>query len=325
MKPASQLDLRPLRVLDGGMATELEGYGCDISGPLWSAHVLDASPEIVRQVHLDYMRAGADCISTVSYQISGLGYEEIGRSVGDASRALQQSIEIAVDARAEYASESRRPVFIAASLGPYGAALHNGAEFHGQYEIAFDDLVRFHAERLSVVADTQADLVALETIPSLEEAKAIAKALGQTPSIPAWVSFTCRNETSVAHGEKLADCAAFLDTVPQVLAIGINCTQPRFILSLIAEARTSSRKPIFVYPNSGEQWDAGRRSWYGPSSVDEYARLAKNWYAAGAQAVGGCCRTTPAHIQAVRELEPGLEQRDVHQQATETGHPGKNR
>jgi len=298
----SRSDLRSIRVLDGGMATELERRGCDISGPLWSAHVLDANPEKIAEVHLEYLRAGADCISTASYQVSAMGYAELGRPASDAATALRESVAIAEAAREIYRHESDRKVFVAASLGPYGAALHNGAEFHGRYGIGFDELTAFHAERLAVIADTCADLVAVETVPSLEEGRAIAAALLEFPALSAWVSFTCRDATHVAHGEPLADCAALLDGLPQVIAVGINCTAPRLIASLIREARAGTSKPIFVYPNSGELWDAATRRWYGSSNVDEFGAMAAGWYAAGAQAVGGCCRTTPAHIRAVRNV-----------------------
>ena len=300
MKSVAHYDLSQLRVLDGGMATELERRGCDINGPLWSAHVLDTAPGTIQQVHLDYLRAGADCISTASYQVSAKGYMELGRPSEDAARALRQSVEIAEAARQEYRRESDRPVLIAASLGPYGAALHNGAEFHGRYEIGFDDLVTFHAERLAVVAQTNADLVALETIPSHEEARAILAALAQFPFVRGWVSFTCRDQARVAHGELLVDCAALVSRSEQVVAIGVNCTQPRFVEELIRAAKGASSKPACVYPNSGETWDSEARRWRGKSDVAEYGRLAAAWFAAGAHAVGGCCRTTSAHIQAVR-------------------------
>jgi homocysteine S-methyltransferase len=300
MKSTAHLDVSLLHVLDGGMATELERRGCGISGPLWSAQVLDSSPDVIQQVHLDYLRAGADCISTASYQVSALGYMELGRPREDADRALRRSVAIAEAAREEYARESDRPVMIAASLGPYGAALHNGAEFHGRYEIGFDELVAFHTERLAVVAETNADLVALETIPSFEEAQAIFRALTQFSSLKAWLSFTCRDDAHVAHGEALAECAALLDASEQVVAVGINCTQPRFIAALIGAAEAATGKPIFVYPNSGETWDATGRRWCGTSDVSAYGDLAMAWFGAGARAVGGCCRTTPEHIRAVR-------------------------
>jgi homocysteine S-methyltransferase len=298
----SKLDLRTLRVLDGGMASELERRSCDISGPLWSAHMLDTSPSVIAEVHLDYLRAGADSISTVSYQVSAMGYAELGRPAADAASALRQSVAIAEAARDQYCKEDGRPVLIAASLGPYGAALHNGAEFHGRYDTHFDDLVAFHAERLAIITGTNANLVALETIPSLEEARAIAAALKEFPGISAWVSFTCKDAVHVAHGERLAECIALLNAVPQIVAVGINCTAPNLIASLIAEAKTATTKPIFVYPNSGELWDAKNRCWYGSSNVAEFGQLARTWFAAGAHAVGGCCRTTPAHIQAVRTV-----------------------
>lgn len=301
MRSPSQSKFDWIRVLDGGMATELERRGCDISGPLWSAHVLDTAPEKIAEVHLDYLRAGADCISTVSYQVSATGYTELGRPTADAAIAQRQSVAVAAAARERYRAEHDRRIFIAASLGPYGAALHNGAEFHGRYDIGFDQLVAFHSERLTVIAETDADLVALETVPSLEESRAIATALSGFSELRAWVSFTCKDAAQVAHGERLAECAALLDGVSPVIAVGINCTAPRLIERLIAEAKAGTTKPILVYPNSGELWDAANRRWYASSNLDEFAAMAERWYAAGAQAVGGCCRTTPAHIRCVRK------------------------
>lgn len=300
MTIAAHFDVSRIHVLDGGMATELERRGCDISGPLWSARVLDSEPDAVRRVHLDYLRAGADCISTVSYQVSAMGYAELGHPREDAARALRESVSIAAAAREEYERELDRPVAVAASLGPYGAALHNGAEFHGQYAIGFDELVAFHAERLVVLAETQADLVALETIPSLDEGRAIVAALARFPEMRAWMSFVCQDTDRVVHGESLRECAAVAGASEQIVAVGINCTQPGLIGALIKAAKAATGKPVFVYPNSGETWDAVGRRWCGTSDAAEYGTLARGWFEAGAQAVGGCCRTTPEHIRAVR-------------------------
>lgn len=301
MKPRdAQFDFSQLHVLDGGMATELERRGCNISGPLWSARALDEAPEVIRQVHLDYLRAGADCISTASYQVSAKGYAELGRPPAYAADAIRRSVEIAEAARAEYARVSSQSALIAVSLGPYGAVLHNGAEFHGRYEISFAELVAFHADRLAVAAETNADLIALETVPSLEEARAVLEALSLFPAMRAWMSFTCRDEQHVAHGEGVSDCAALLDGCKQVVAFGINCTHPQSVGRLIQTAKSATSKPIFVYPNSGEIWDAASRQWTGKSNPAEYGSLAAEWFRAGAQAVGGCCRTGPKHIRAVR-------------------------
>ncbi len=302
MTPWQQLDLSQIRVLDGAMATELERRGCDISGPLWSARVLDESPWAIQQVHADYLLAGADCLLTASYQISFEGYEQVGLRPEDAAVALRTSVELAADARAELARSDPRPVWIAASLGPYGAALHNGAEYHGNYDCTFEDLVRFHARRLEILQDTRADLVAFETVPSLDEARAIATALRQFPAIGAWVSFTCRDDSHVAHGETIAACGQYLDREEQVLAIGINCTAPRYVGSLIKELKSATGKAVLVYPNSGEVWDAEHRCWLGQADAGEFSQWAQAWLAAGAHAIGGCCRTGPDHVRAIRAV-----------------------
>ncbi len=306
MTPRDQLDIAGLRILDGGMATELERRGCDISGPLWSARVLTDSPETIEAVHLSYLEAGADCILTSSYQVSAMGYAELGQPPEAAAAALQLSVELAIAARDRYRQQSSRPVWIAVSLGPYGSALHDGSEYHGNYAASFADLVRFHEERLAIAETTAADFVALESVPSLEEAEAIVEALHQHPTIQGWISFTCKDQQHISHGEKLAHCAEFLDRQKQVIAVGINCTQPRFIRPLISEVKRATRKPIVVYPNSGEGWDAEHRCWTGTSDAVGFGILAREWTEAGAQIIGGCCRTGPDHIRAIRESLPEI-------------------
>lgn len=307
MTPRDLLNFSAVHVLDGGLATELEQHGCDITGPLWSAHVLDRSPAALAAVHMDYLRAGADCIATASYQISSMGYRHLDLTAHEAevaaARTLVQSVDAADQARAQYARENSRRVWIAASLGPYGAALHNGAEYHGCYDIEESALVEFHAERLAVLAETDADLVIFETVPSLPEAEAIIRALASFPGLAAWLSFTCRDGAHVAHGESLRACSERLSDAPQIVAIGINCTAPHFILPLLAAAQDGVRdhKPVIVYPNSGEVWNAPTRSWHGDDNSAHFGTMARAWFAAGAQAVGGCCRTRPAHIAAVAQ------------------------
>lgn len=292
--------LRGLRILDGGMASELEYLGADIDGPLWSAHVLEGAPEKIVAVHRAYIEAGADVIETASYQVSRMGYAEVGLDPARADAALLRSVALARGAAAAF---SDRRIVIAASLGPYGAALHNGAEYHGNYTCTFEDLVEFHADRIEILAKAKAqeapDLLAFETLPSLAEAEAIGQALAPHPELAAWFSFTCRDQQHVAHGERLRQCAKAVAAFPQTVAIGVNCTHPTLISALIAELREASDKPIVVYPNSGEGWDAQNRSWTGNSDPAAYGVKAAEWLAAGAQIIGGCCRTRPAHIRQV--------------------------
>jgi homocysteine S-methyltransferase len=291
--------LRGIRVLDGGMASELEHLGANINGPLWSAHVLDDAPETIAAVHRSYIEAGADCIETASYQVSRMGYAEIGVAPERADAALLQSVDLARKAASEFPA---RKILIAVSLGPYGAALHNGAEYHGNYDCSHVDLVAFHAARIEVLSGIQGrEVLAFETLPSLEEAQAIGEALAPYPNLPAWFTFTCRDRKHVAHGELLRDCAASVANFPQTIAIGVNCTHPSLIASLIGELRAASNFPILVYPNSGEDWDAQARCWTGTNEPAAYGALAMKWFAAGAQIVGGCCRTRPAHVGEVAE------------------------
>jgi len=293
--------LNGVHVLDGGMASELEYLGANIDGPLWSAHVLEDAPEKVVAVHSAYIEAGAQCILTASYQVSQMGYAEFGLAPERADAALLRAVEMARTAAAGF---PRRRVLVAASLGPYGAALHNGAEYHGNYSVGFGELVAFHRERIRVLAEAgpnEPDLLAFETLPSLEEAEAIGESLAPWPELAAWFCFTCKDERCVAHGELLRDCAAVVAHFPQTLAIGVNCTPPVLVPALIGELRKASDKPVVVYPNSGEGWDAVARCWTGAGDPASFGRQAVEWFAAGAQIVGGCCRTRPEHIRLVAQ------------------------
>jgi homocysteine S-methyltransferase len=292
--------LHGVRVIDGGLATELEYQGARIDGPLWSAHVLEDEPEKLVAVYRAYIEAGAECIATCSYQVSCMGYAEAGLTAERADRALVRSVELARAAVAEFPG---RRVLVAGSLGPYGAALHNGGEYHGNYDCSFDDLVRFHRERIEVFAlatgPQRPDLLAFETFPSPDEARAVGDALADWPELEAWFSFSCRDEKHVSHGERVADCAALVASFPQTVAIGVNCVPPQWIPSLIAELRAASTKPVLVYPNSGEGWDAERRCWIGTTDPADFGTQAAEWFHLGAQIVGGCCRTRPEHIAEV--------------------------
>ena len=303
MTPLAQLDFTGLHVLDGAMATELEGKGFDLSGPLWSAQVLQDYPQAIAEVHRDYLEAGADCLLTASYQVSAEGFQKLGfsaeRAAEAAAQALQAAVALAEEARRSFQTRSSRRVWIAASLGPYGAMLHNGAEYHGNYDCSFDALVGFHRRRIAVLATTGADFLAFESVPSLAEAEAILAALREFPTLGAYVSFTCRDRVHVSHGEPLRACAEMLEKEPQIVGVGVNCTPPALITGLIEEMAGATAKPIIVYPNSGEAWDAAGHCWQGDGQMQAFGEQARGWRTAGAQWIGGCCRTGPEHVRAV--------------------------
>ncbi len=295
---------QPAVVLDGALATELERRGCDLNDPLWSARVLIEQPELIRQVHADYFAAGADCAISASYQASFAGFARRGLDAGAAAELIRRSVRLAAEARDAFwagageASGRPRP-FVAASVGPYGAFLADGSEYRGDYGVSEGDLISFHRPRMAALLDAGPDLLACETIPCLAEARALLRLLEEFPAARAWVSFSAHDGGHTAQGEPIAACAAEIGAHPQVVAVGVNCTAPRFIPDLVRAAAAATARPIVVYPNSGERYDAGDNSWSGEASCADFADQARSWHVAGARVIGGCCRTTPEHIREV--------------------------
>ncbi|MFI7442196.1 homocysteine S-methyltransferase [Nonomuraea indica] len=280
-------------VLDGGLATHLEALGADLSDELWSARLLLEDPDLIRRVHADYFAAGAQVATTAGYQASIPGFVRRGLDVAQAERLIRRSVELAAQARDEAGGG-----LVAASVGPYGAYLANGAEYTGDYDLDEEGLLAWHRPRWEILASSGPDLLACETIPSYPEARALARLLRETPSVKAWVSFSCRDGEHLNDGTPIREAAALFASDAQVVAVGVNCTAPRHIPSLLAAL--SGGLPIVVYPNSGEIWDAERRRWLGLADPAEYGQAAKEWERAGASLIGGCCRTTPEHIKQIR-------------------------
>ena len=294
----------PVLVIDGALATELERRGCDLNDDLWSAKILLEQPEVIKQVHLDYFKAGADCAITASYQATIEGFQKRGLNKEEARALIQKSVKLAREARDEFWAEEtnragRPKPLVAASVGPYGAFLADGSEYRGNYGLGEQELIDFHRPRLSALIEAGADLLACETLPSLTEARAIAKLLREFPGITAWVSFSARDEKHISEGQMFADCVKELESHPQIGAVGLNCTSPKYIPSLIREARRVTAKPILVYPNSGETYSAERNDWNGDPVLHSFGEQAREWYEAGARLIGGCCRTTPEDIHVI--------------------------
>jgi len=288
-------------MLDGGLATELENRGADLDHFLWSARLLLEAPQLIEEVHHDYLAAGADIIATASYQASFDGFARAGYDQARAVELMQLSVELAGRARDRFWANSHhhhgrlRPL-VAASVGPWGACLHDGSEYHGNYAIDRAELRDFHRERLDVLTATTADLLAFETIPSREEAEVLVELLAEYPEWHAWLSFSCRDGERVSHGEPFAECAALAANCPQLVAVGVNCTAPQHIGPLLDTVREMDC-PRVVYPNRGEVWIAAENRWEG-GGCDALA--AEEWYRKGARLIGGCCRTGPDHVRAMR-------------------------
>jgi homocysteine S-methyltransferase len=232
------------------------------------------------------------------------GFEKRGLNKKEALDLLQKSVRLAIEARDAFWAEpgnriGRSKPFVAASVGPYGAYLADGSEYRGNYGLSEKELMDFHRPRMKALIETGADILACETIPCLIEAQTIAKLLKEFPTITAWVSFSGRDGKHISEGQVFSDCVKQLEEQPQITAIGVNCTSPKFISSLIGEAKKATEKPILVYPNSGETYNAEKNDWNGDPVFESFGEQAREWYKAGARLIGGCCRTTPEDIQVI--------------------------
>ncbi len=288
-------------MLDGGLATEMEKHGADLDDPLWSAKMLYEAPERVRRVHSDFLKAGADIIATATYQASFDGFAKAGYDHRQAESLMRLGVDLAVLARESFWSgeaprQQRIRPLVAASIGPYGAVLHDGSEYHGEYGLSKQELIDFHRPRMEVLADTDADLFAFETIPSLLEAEALLELLREFPAMRAWLSFSCRDGEHISHGERFSDGIALACESKQIVAAGLNCTAPGFVNSLLDSLGDTS-VPVAAYPNSGEEWNPEGNQWSGgtgePLTVSQ-------WYEKGARLLGGCCRISANAIARMR-------------------------
>ncbi|KAL1312181.1 hypothetical protein HN51_038783 [Arachis hypogaea] len=306
-------------VIDGGLATELERKGADLNDPLWSAKCLLSSPHLIREVHLDYLENGADIIITASYQATIQGFKAKGLSDKESEDLIRKSVEIAREARDVYYERcaacssgidadgrifKKRPILIAGSVGSYGAYLADGSEYSGDYgdAITLKCLKDFHRRRVQILADSGADLLACETVPNKLEAKAYSELLKEEDiSIPAWFCFNSKDGINVVSGDSLEECISIAESCSKVVAVGINCTPPRFIQDLIVSVKQVTTKPIVIYPNSGETYDGIQKQWVKNTGVtdEDFVSYVNNWIESGASLVGGCCRTTPATIKGI--------------------------
>lgn len=295
-------------VLDGGLATELEERGADLSDDLWSARLLMEDPASIRRLHFDYFEAGADVAISASYQASFEGFARRGLSRKQSVELMQRSVHLAKEARDQFLDAAnlgeeanrRLPPLVAASVGSHGAFLADGSEYTGEFGLSKKGLIDWHRPRLEALLASEPDLLACETIPCLEEGEALVELLGEYGETPAWISFSCRDEERVGRGELFSLCLDLVNDSSAVVAVGLNCTAPNHVESLLKIAHAATRKPLVCYPNSGARWDNAAGKWVAGSSVVDFAACASAWRAVGAQLIGGCCRTSPEDIRRLR-------------------------
>ena len=294
---------RPFVLLDGAMATELEARGCDLADSLWSAKVLMENPQLIYDVHLDYFRAGAQVAITASYQATPDGFAARGLDESQSRALIAKSVELARQARDAYQAEdpTAKGLLIAGSVGPYGAYLADGSEYRGDYQRSAQVFQDFHRPRVEALLEAGVDLLASETLPSFDEIRALAQLLAEYPVAQAWFSFTLRDAQHLSDGTPIRDVIALLADYPQILAVGINCIALENTVDALEYLHSQTPLPLVVYPNSGEHYDAVSKTWHhhGEACATLEGYLPQ-WLAAGAKLIGGCCRTTPKDIAALK-------------------------
>lgn len=289
-------------VLDGGMSNQLASAGHDLSDELWSARLLAERPEAITEAHLAYFEAGAGVAITSSYQATFEGFAKRGISRERAAELLALSVELAREAAGQaHAKGVARPLWVAASVGPYGAMLADGSEYRGRYGLTVDELERFHRPRVEVLAAARPDVLALETVPDSDEAEALLRAV-RGLGVPAWLSYTADGDRTRA-GQPLEEAFALAAEAEEIIAVGVNCCAPEDVAGAIETAARVTGKPVVVYPNSGEAWDAEARAWRGRATFTP--EQVEGWRSSGAHLIGGCCRVGPEAIASIARTLAG--------------------
>ncbi len=244
-------------------------------------------PAMVRDVHQEYLRAGAQIFGTNTFGANRRRLGEFG--FAEKTRAINQ-------AGVRIAREAAREAFVAGVVGPLGARLQPLGV------IAPAEARALFREQMDALVESGVDLLMLETFQDLEELRqavfAARESAGPEMAIIAHVSIGA--DGTLACGASVAEFTRVLNEWP-VDAIGLNCSSgPSAILEAAEQMGAWTNKPLSVLPNAGLPAIAGGRSIY-PCSPDYLAALAPDFLRAGARIVGGCCGTTPEHIRQIRE------------------------
>lgn len=284
-------------ILDGAMGTELTRRGVDTALPLWSASALDVAPEVVTQIHRDYLEAGARVITTNTFRTNVRALAKAGM----AHRARELTFR-AVDLARQAVSQWQQgqvcpaPVWIAGSVAPV-------EDCYSPELVPSDaELAEEHAILARNLADAGVDVILIETQNTIREAVAAARAAHATGS-PMWISFTLDAENRLLSGEPLPDAVrAVLPFAPQ--AVLVNCIPVKQIAAALKILRdvTPSHIAIGAYGNVGHVDETVGWTLTNAVTPEAYAEAARAWRGLGADIIGGCCGTTPEHIRAIAAL-----------------------
>ena len=288
--------INKIKLLDGSMSFPLEQLGYNLKNKLWTGMALISDPDIIKNIHKDYINAGADYISTSTYQVSYDRLQNMGYQSSEIKKVFQKSIDLVKEAIKE--SRSKKEIKIVGSFGPFASYDPNASEYVGKYNSSDDEIKNFHLNNINIIEETDLDIILYETIPCLREIKILSKILSQTNK-EIWISITCNENIEFRDGSSFKEACKIISQIEQITTMGINCFSPLLVEKALKELKKYSNKKTLVYPNSGEKYNPKDKYWSGKNEFNNL--MIKNWLSLSPDIIGGCCRVGYNNIKKMRE------------------------
>jgi homocysteine S-methyltransferase len=288
--------INKIKLLDGSMSFPMEHLGYNLKNKLWTGMALISDPDIIKNIHKDYINAGADYISTSTYQVSYDRLKNMGYQSSEIKKVFQKSVDLVKEAIKE--SGSKKEIKIVGSFGPFASYDPNASEYVGKYNSTDDEIKNFHLNNINIIEETDLDIILYETIPCLREIKVLSKVLSQTNK-EIWISITCNENIEFRDGSSFKEACKIISQIEQITTLGINCFSPLLVEKALKELKKYSNKKTLVYPNSGEQYNPKVKYWSGKNEFNNL--MIKNWLSLSPDIIGGCCRVGYDNIKKMRE------------------------
>ena len=287
---------KKIKLLDGSLSYPIEEKGYKLNTNLWTGEILIKNPEVIEDIHVDYIKSGSDYVTTSSYQLSVRRLSEEGYNVSEIRRIFGQSVDLVKKA---ILKTGQNKIKIVGSFGPFASYLSDGSEYSGFYELSDSEIKKFHQENSKIIHDLDIDIILYETIPCLREVK-IINDLVEAYKKEVWISMTCNNDLNLRDSSSLEEACEILSKSNQITTIGLNCFNPNLTKKAIKKLRKFSNKKILVYPNSGENFNSKFKTWFGEKKINN--KEFSSWIDESPDIVGGCCRIGKNEIKKMKSF-----------------------
>ncbi|MFN8523225.1 MAG: homocysteine S-methyltransferase family protein [Chloroflexota bacterium] len=288
----AKLDRGRTVILDGAIGTEI--LRRDVT---WADHQVIDRPTVIRAIHEDYVRAGADVISTNTFQLTRRAlynhFRDDAHREYIGARDLPDRAEKLLHAAARLAVESRDAVADGRPVAVAGAITTLEWCFRPDLSPSPTQARAEYRETIQTLADAGCDLVLVETVNSVSEAASAAQA-ARDVGLPCWMAFVPDEDGKLFSGETMADAAAAMAPLG-VAAVLLNCAPPDDCRAGLEKLADAGYPAAGIYPHIG-RFDPPEWLFTDEYPPDRYLAEARGWHRTGARVIGGCCGTTPDHI-----------------------------